>query len=409
MASHRCYRHEKRSLYQVCALIHCFHLFIPPLIQTNPIKPVIRSLWDGFNNQGATEDLLRLLDTCILTCPSLGIDYKLLHWISNKRYLLRLQDVHGVRTVPTLLVEQQSSPGQIKRLMESNGWQEAVLKPVVGSRGRFVTRLSLRKWDLTSTNTIVQLIARGGDYLLQPCLPPVFFPGVHCDNNYHHLEDSFNPTVDASVGNCVHGIGDKIMVPASLGECCLLFLNGSIIHAVHKDPKIWGWHLPSCPCSKSFDELTPYSTCSCGAGGVECDQIYSSPPLVITGRGTPSTVPEDVRNRLERAPVQPLQLPLPTSLSCTAQEAVEAFLREVSTSGEDRDIPVLCRVDLLPIVNAVGNLLEWRVSELEGIWAEYFLRAAPSSVCRQIAEAIVRQIDVNDVDGSKNNVKANCN
>jgi hypothetical protein len=65
---------------------------------------------------------------------------------------------------------------------------------------------------------------------------------------------------------------------------------------------------------------------------------------------------------------------------------------------------LICRVDLLPVAasSTIGNssdksvdnkkdlfpALQWRVSEIEGMWCECFLRAAPTAVAIDIAKAL---------------------
>ena len=92
---------------------------------------------------------------------------------------------------------------------------------------------------------------------------------------------------------------------------------------------------------------------------------------------------------LSRAPVQPLRLPLPASLFCPAQETLDVFILEAARKDQVTGVPLVCRIDLLPSVNPETKCLEWCVSEMEGMWAECFLRAATSDVCQSIAQAIL--------------------
>jgi glutathione synthase/RimK-type ligase-like ATP-grasp enzyme len=93
--------------------------------------------------------------------------------------------------------------------MQARNWDEAVLKPAVGSRGRGVVRVALSSWGLAHTTGAMRLLLQG-DVLLQPFLPPVRVRVL-------------------PPGPATASIYTKVW-----GEICVIFLEGRVVHAVHK-------------------------------------------------------------------------------------------------------------------------------------------------------------------------------
>ena len=360
--------------------------------------PVIRSLWEGRDSEGATPCLQQFLISLAAEKPQFSADYKLLLWISNKRYLLDLFRESAVPIVPTVMTttlgipgddhdsydasELTISAGAIKCAMEQYGWSDAVLKPAVGTRGEGVLRLSILGddgWNLRTALDVARLLeASSGECLLQPFLPP-------CPR---------------SIGQKAAGTLEKYW-----GEVCVLFLNGEIVHAVHKEPRVWGWHRSYCPCSKRRDALAG-AICTCDALG-RPDHSEKGAGACIANRrktsdGTISSTDEghitgaNIRVDDSIAPVEMLSLPLPAAIAVPALLAAQALPRFKEL--------LLFRVDLLPrlvksnelhgaswkeVIEAPSmNNVEWLVSEIEGQWCECFLRAAPDAVSNAIATAI---------------------
>ena len=128
---------------------------------------VVRSLWEGraARSFGADARLQAFLGRCGSAGPAggapLAADYALLAATCHKAYLVSLQaasreESWDFETVPTVLLAVPASPhaslaprearaaaaaaaeggavGAVKRLLEAEGWREAVLKPAVGTR-----------------------------------------------------------------------------------------------------------------------------------------------------------------------------------------------------------------------------------------------------------------------------------
>jgi hypothetical protein len=95
----------------------------------------VRSLWEGFDKViGTTKQLGSFYSIAAKACPCMALDYHLLDWIGHKKYLLCLE-AQGVPIIPTVMCHfNVSSPGEVKRAMESKGWPHAILKPAVGMR-----------------------------------------------------------------------------------------------------------------------------------------------------------------------------------------------------------------------------------------------------------------------------------
>ena len=240
--------------------------------------PLVRSLWEGRDRRyGTTEALGQFYAEAAVTCPSLQADYALLDWITHKKYLIDLR-LAGVPVVPTILlagdlidssaadltpvdsnniheVPRGVSPGDLKRLLERSGWDNAVLKPAVGTRGEGVLRIRLDDWGLSTASNVQRLLS-AGDCLLQP-----YLPNIRCE--------ALCPS-DLAADSPV-----KASTPTSLwGEICVLFVDGVIVHAIHKNPMLWGWHRASCDCSGEGSALQG-AECTCD-GGATADCVDSS-------------------------------------------------------------------------------------------------------------------------------------
>ena len=135
------------------------------------------------------------------TLDAAGPDLAAARWGSHKRYLLELRDA-GVPIVPTVLLERGSGAAEIEAARSGlHRWYRPahyVAKPALGSRGDGVERLAAAG-DEGEWRKLERLLAER-DMLLQPFLSSV--------------------TLD--------------------GELCLVFVDGELLHAVHKDPSGWG-------------------------------------------------------------------------------------------------------------------------------------------------------------------------
>lgn len=294
---------------------------------------IVRSLWEGRTRQGSSPNLLQFFSQTAKKCPQMHHDYILLDWTAHKSYLLLLQSA-GVSIVPTCIVLSsnldkrvnthtyphidpvESSPGGIKRVMSRYGWQEAILKPAVGTRGEGVMRLSLAKWSLAMAFSVASLL-KDGDCVLQPFLPPVQMCNKSeiCDRIIDSTYNLSPPQQDSSL----------------LGEVCVICINGQISHAVHKNPCLWGWHEPSCQCSGSVLALEETAAiCTCKSTAVQsmpscCTQqgatsISLTPARILSDT---DSFPVEVANLLKRAPVEAVALPLPLEIVSSVHKVLD--------------------------------------------------------------------------------------
>ena len=147
---------------------------------------LLRTTWDYHLH---LLDFMSWLDRIkSVTCVWNPVD--LVKWNVNKTYLLRLQKA-GVPVVPTRLLS-HGLPANLSTLLDETGWDEAIIKPVVGLATHGVKRLS--RADLNEGQTALRALLESDDVLLQKFLPSV--------NDY--------------------------------GERALMFFNGEYSHAVRK-------------------------------------------------------------------------------------------------------------------------------------------------------------------------------
>ena len=122
-----------------------------------------------------------------------------MRWCSHKRYLLELRDA-GVPIVPTVLLERGSGAAEVESaksmLHRRCRPSHYVAKPALGSRGDGVERLEA-SGDAAAWRQFERLLAER-DMLLQPFLSSVM----------------------------------------TGGELCLVFVDGELLHAVHKEHSI---------------------------------------------------------------------------------------------------------------------------------------------------------------------------
>lgn len=148
---------------------------------------VIRNTWDYHHQAQAFEGWLSVLEqqgTQIINPP------QLLRWNMNKRYLQVLAEA-GVEIVPTFFAE--ANPPSLTEILETQGWSQAVVKPMVGASGDDTSRVQLG--EAAAQQTAFAHLANGTGALVQP-----FMPQIHA------------------------------------GEWSLIFFNGVYSHAVLKQP-----------------------------------------------------------------------------------------------------------------------------------------------------------------------------
>jgi len=295
---------------------------------------------DAKCRQGTTLELQHFFAHTAELCPQMRHDYQLLDWTAHKSYLLQLEQA-GVSIVPTCLIPAssadkrgeyaclspsppeapESSPGSLKRAMQARGWAQAVLKPAVGTRCEGVMRLGLQTWSLAMAFGAASLL-RDGDCVLQPFLPPVaaLAPPAAPEAPVESLQADLPATCQRDT---------------LLGEVCVLCIDGEIAHAVHKNPRLWGWHESCCGCAGSVLDLES-AVCTCSSPPVRRSERRAVCPLALRPPACPCVSPEDaaeeslpaeVRALLQRAPVDSVQLPLPAALGASVRKVL-AVIRD---------------------------------------------------------------------------------
>ena len=135
------------------------------------------------------------------------------------------------------------------------------------------------------------------------------------------------------------------------GELCLVFVDGELLHAVHKDPSGWG--------ARADDDAEAEEADGGGEAPAACARHVSDAQLV---------------RRID---------PVPPAALALAQRALRV--------AERRTGPIfLARVDLLR-----GDDDGFVVSELELGWPELFLRLDDGAAAR-VAAALLRRIEAGD-------------
>ena len=152
-----------------------------------------------------------------------------------------------------------------------------------------------------------------GDCLLQPFLSPV---------------TATTPApVSASVPSEVDAVAATTAPVSKWGEVCIILVDGVIVHAVHKNPTLWGWHKDTCPCSGSLLALEA-AVCTCdGAvgrhGGV--DATVRPRDSCCNFTQYEGLLPSECVSAFKRAPVEALVLPLPESMVAVTRAVLAAL------------------------------------------------------------------------------------
>eukprot|EP00603_Paraphysomonas_imperforata_P003437 CAMPEP_0114429054 /NCGR_PEP_ID=MMETSP0103-20121206/9268_1 /TAXON_ID=37642 ORGANISM="Paraphysomonas imperforata, Strain PA2" /NCGR_SAMPLE_ID=MMETSP0103 /ASSEMBLY_ACC=CAM_ASM_000201 /LENGTH=444 /DNA_ID=CAMNT_0001598339 /DNA_START=172 /DNA_END=1506 /DNA_ORIENTATION=+ len=390
----------------------------PPLV-------LIRSLWDGRTPQGSKPQLLQLFASITLKWPRMKYEYELIDWTAHKCYILALEKA-GVEVVPTCIIASSDqnncrvcahlsdshsnvivdcTPGGVKRAMEARGWGDAILKPASsGGRCEGVIRLSLEEWSAGMAFAVAALL-RQGDCVLQP----------------------FLPAVSAKViGSGMREDGASSL----LGEVCVVCIDGEISHAIHKNPRMWGWHEASCSCAGSPLDLDN-SICSCLATMSQSTHRGAVSNIFLSEKDLDSSSEHLLSSSASRllcsAPVEVVELPLPEKLLDSVNQVLG-----VIRSRSEGVVPLMCRLDFLPRLDRTGHgrghgcnddedngsdrglkrnrdeiherqqseesgagveeeqkeEVEWLFSEMEGHWCEGFFRAASDRVMDMFADAV---------------------
>ena len=155
---------------------------------------VIRSTWDYHLHHDA---FLKWVDR-VAEVTSIWNPPSLVRRNSVKTYLKDLEQ-RGVPVVPTAWIDRGESC-DLRRLMRDRGWEQAVVKPIVGLATEGVRR-AVRADDDAQTH-LDALVARGGA-MVQPFMPSVTSYGeralVHIGGAYSHAASkvAFQPLANA--------------------------------------------------------------------------------------------------------------------------------------------------------------------------------------------------------------------
>ena len=123
---------------------------------------ILRSTWDYHHR---AEEFRAWLDRLESDGVALWNPVPLARWNMDKRYLRDLA-ARGISTVPTAWIEADSGV-DIDELMEANGWDDAVLKPVVAATSYRTVRVS------RGAAAVHGRTAEVGEAMLQPFVPQV--------------------------------------------------------------------------------------------------------------------------------------------------------------------------------------------------------------------------------------------
>jgi glutathione synthase/RimK-type ligase-like ATP-grasp enzyme len=154
---------------------------------------VIRSTWDYHLRHDA---FLAWIDR-VAKVTSVWNPPSLVRRNSVKTYLKELEQ-RGVPVVPTTWVDQGESC-DLRRLMRDRGWEQAVVKPIVGLATEGVLKA---RADDAAQSHLDALVARGGA-MVQPFMPAVSSYGeralVHIGGAYSHAASkvAFQPLANA--------------------------------------------------------------------------------------------------------------------------------------------------------------------------------------------------------------------
>jgi glutathione synthase/RimK-type ligase-like ATP-grasp enzyme len=141
---------------------------------------VLRSTWDYHHRIG---EFLAWIDRMEQIGARLWNSPATLRWNTDKRYLATLSHPH--LTPPATTILERGSRVDLAALLENNGWDEAVIKPVISADG-FSTERTSRAQAAADQHAFDAMLARG-DVVAQRLVPEIrdegeismmFFDGV---------------------------------------------------------------------------------------------------------------------------------------------------------------------------------------------------------------------------------------
>jgi glutathione synthase/RimK-type ligase-like ATP-grasp enzyme len=151
---------------------------------------VLRSTWDYYRRVvefHAWIDRMERIGAALWNPP------RVLRWNTDKRYLARLTHPH-LSPPPTDILD-RGTVVDLSAMLETRGWDEAVMKPAISADG-FSTERTARATAASDQGVLDAMLARG-DVLIQQLVPEI----------------------------------------RALGEISMMFFGGSFSHAVNKRPQ----------------------------------------------------------------------------------------------------------------------------------------------------------------------------
>lgn len=142
---------------------------------------LVRSTWDYHEKHERFLAWTREVEAAM----PLWNDAATIAWNSDKRYLRELAE-GGVRIVPTVWLERGSRPS-LDELLAEQGWEGAVVKPVVDLGARNLSRV--RPGDGEGQAALARILERH-DAMVQPFLPSLEAQGelslIYVEGSYTH-------------------------------------------------------------------------------------------------------------------------------------------------------------------------------------------------------------------------------
>lgn len=203
---------------------------------------LVRSTWDYHEKHRQFLDWAEQVEAA----SALRNPADLIAWNSDKSYLRELSE-GGVPIVPTVWVDLDSD-ADLDELLQGEGWDEAVVKPVVDLGARNLQRVQKDE----GSNALTSVLKRGAA-MVQPFLPSV----------------------------------------EEQGELSLIFIDGEISHAVRKRPapgdfrvqSIWGGTVKRTEPGAAEIEVAEY-----GLAQLDEMPLYARVDLVADPDGAPNLI-----------------------------------------------------------------------------------------------------------------------
>ena len=109
-------------------------------------------------------------------------------WNSHKSYLRELQD-NGIQIAPSVWLE-QGQTHDVKQIMQSKGWQQGFIKPLIGANARECCRFDFSKEGIEAAQAHLDRLVPSEDLVLQPYLSTVESfgetSGIFFNNQFSH-------------------------------------------------------------------------------------------------------------------------------------------------------------------------------------------------------------------------------